>query len=141
MNVTSNWESDKVIAQRKIWQNESQRGYVQLSQEQSGKSGGLREGERERRQFYREKMHVKIEEAWEWKGARRLQQITDQSLFKAKQNNLVTSSKKPVWISQLGEEFWTRTAELNQEVRVQKEMKRVSLFSSKSLSKQLHFLE
>ena len=33
LKVTSDWEADKVMIQRKIWQNESEIGYGQLSQE------------------------------------------------------------------------------------------------------------
>ena len=38
----------------------------------------------------------------------------------SKQSNSVRNREKPVWISQLGEEFWARTSELNQPARVQK---------------------
>lgn len=40
--------------------------------------------------------------------------------------------ERPNWISRLGEEFEARIAELNQPVRGEKELERVSLFSSKS---------
>ena len=46
------------------------------------------------------------------------------------QRNSVSIWEKPVWISQLGE-CWARTAQFNQPARVQKELERVSLFSSK----------
>ena len=55
LKVTSNWGADKVMNQRKIWQNESEIGYTQLSGEQVGKKGYWRsaQSESERGQFRR----------------------------------------------------------------------------------------
>ena len=56
----------------------------------------------------------------------------------SKQRNSVRRWEKPVWISELGKEFWDRTAELNQPARVQKELEKVSFFSSKPSRLRLH---
>lgn len=78
------------MSHRKIWENESEIGCVQLSGEQTGERGDLGEkyrewgvGEEGRKgewdslleQFYKDRLQVKTEQVIEWKGVKRLKQI------------------------------------------------------------------
>ena len=141
LKVMSNWVADKVMNQRKIWQN---RIHPTLTQER-GKESYLREwcrgGGRGKRagllgQLYRDRLQrenkLDTGEDRRSQKMRRSQKIrTDCHSMKPSRAIQERQREKPDWVSQL-ERSLSQSSWVGQAARAQKEQEMVSIFSSKS---------
>jgi hypothetical protein len=155
--VMAKWGTDKVMNQRKIWLNELEIGYLQLSPEQHRKEKLFKSSAEIERES---QLVVSAVSAVNWSWVYKFKQFSvgqqrqlkpenkkepeDSNKFpefvwgQAKQSNSERSWEKPGWISQLGEEFepeqlsWTSQPEF-------RKTRRVSSFSSKPPRWQLHW--
>jgi hypothetical protein len=88
---------------------------------------------------YRDRLQVKTEWAREWEGAMRLEEISRISLRPSRAIQAEAETNK--WLNlSTWKELWAWIAELNKPARVQKELERVSLFSSKPPRWQFHLM-